>query len=212
MKGTRIAYSPRELAWIKRHRTMPRREAHAKFVDKFDRTDVSLDNFKALRTRNGWTTGRTGCFPKGSTPFNYGKQMPYNENSARTQFKKGMRTGRANENYKPIGTERVTRDGYIERKIHDGLPMQSRWRAVHLIKWEAKHGPIPKSHCLKCLSENKGNTDPSNWEMISRGLLPFLNGHRGPNYGQAAPEVRPAILTLAKLKRARFSKTREVQV
>lgn len=170
---------------------------------------MSLDNFKHLCTRKGWTTGRNGQFTKGIIPHNAGKRMPFNANSARTQFKKGNRTGRANENYKPIGSERMTRDGYIERKIHDGLPLQSRWRAVHLIEWEAVHGPLPKGHCLKCLDGDKRNTDPSNWTLLSRGLLPFLNGHRGHNYDQAPPELKPAILALAKLKRAKFEKQRK---
>lgn len=202
MKGTAITYTAKELAWIKRHCTLPRREAHTTFCRVFGRTDVSLINFNALCKRNGWATGRTGCFPKGHVPYNLGQTRPFNANSARTQFKKGNRTGRANENYKPIGTERVTKDGYLERKIHDGMPLQSRWRAVHLIEWEAVHGPLPKGHCLKSLDGDKRNTDPSNWTLLSRGLLPLLNGHRGHHYDQAAPELKPAILTLAKLKRA----------
>ena len=48
----------------------------------------------------------------------------------------------------------------MERKIHDGLPLQSRWRAVHLLNWEAINGPIPKSHCLKCLDGNRLNVAP----------------------------------------------------
>lgn len=202
MRGRALHYTAKELAWIERHCTLPRREAHARFCRRFDRTDVTLVHFNSLCKRKGWATARTGCFPKGNVPYNKGQARPYHPNSARTQFKKGNRTGRANENYKPIGTERVTRDGYIERKIHDGLPLQSRWRAVHLIQWEAVHGPLPQGHCLKCLDGDKSNTDPSNWTLMSRGLLPFLNGHRGPNYDQAAAEVKPAILTLAKLKRA----------
>ena len=208
MKGHAIAYTPNELAWIKAHSAMPRRAAHARFCDQFNRTDVSLNNFNSLCTRHGWTTGRTGYFAKGTAPSNKGKTMPYNANSAKTQFKQGSRNGRAREIYKPIGTERVTVDGYIERKIHDGLPLQSRWRCVHLINWEAINGPLPKGHCLKCMDSDKGNTAPSNWTAISRGLLPFLNGHRGPNYDQSAPDVKPAILALAKLKVARFAKTK----
>ena len=209
MKGAAIHYTAKELAWIKRQCTTPRRVAHAKFCRIFGRPEVSLDHFKSLCTRKGWGTGRTGYFAKGQVPHNLGKTMPFNANSARTQFKKGNRTGRANENYKPIGTERLTKDGYLERKIHDGLPLQSRWRAVHLIQWEAVHGPLPKGHCLKCLNGDKRNTDPSNWTLMSRGLLPFLNGHRGPNYDQAAAEVKPAILSLAKLKRAMFDAKRK---
>ena len=213
MKGHGIIYSPTELAWIKRHSTRPRREAHAMFVDRFNRPEVNLENFKHLCHRKGWTTGRTGCFPKGHAPANKGKQMPYNANNAKTQFKKGVRTGRANEMYKPIGTERVTRDGYIERKIHDGLPMQSRWRLVHLINWEAAHGPLPKKHCLKCVNGNRSNLDTSNWELISRGALQHLNNRtRIVDYDTASPELKPVILTLAKLKHARFSKIKEVQV
>ena len=62
-----------------------------------------------------------------------------------------------------------------------------------------------------CLDGNRLNTDPSNWCAVPRGLLPFLNGHRGPNYDQAHPDVRPAILMLAKVKCARFSTARRVR-
>lgn len=207
-RGHHIAYSPGELAWIERHCAMPRREAHAAFCARFRRVDIMLEHFRRLCMRHGWATGRTGCFAKGGTPANKGKKMPFNAASAKTQFKKGERTGRANLLYKHVGAERTSQDGYRERKIREGLPMQSRWRLVHLINWEAAHGPLPKGHCLKCLDGNRLNVDPANWELISRGLLPFLNGHRGLNYNQAAPEVRPTILLLAKLRHARFSKTR----
>lgn len=207
MRGRGIPYSSSQLAWIKKHCGMPHRDGHALFCKTFKRPDVSLDNFKSLCWRKGWKTGRTGCFPKGHVPDNKGKAMPYNANSARTQFKKGVRIGRANQVYKPIGTERVSKDGYIERKIHDGLPMQSRWRLVHLIKWEAIHGPLPKKHCLKCLDSNRSNTDPSNWELIPRTVLQQLNHRtRIVDYDDAPAELRPAILTLAKLKGARSSR------
>lgn len=207
MRGRIIRYSPTELTWIQQHATLPRRQAHALFCERFGRTDVILENLKSLCTRRGWKTGRTGYFPKGSAPANKGMRMPYNANVAKTQFKKGSRNGRAKELYTPIGSERLSKEGYLERKIHDGMPLQSRFRAVHLINWEAKNGPIPKHHCLKCLDGDKRNTDPSNWALISRGALPFLNGHRGPYFDQAPPDVKPSILTLAKLKHARSSKT-----
>lgn len=199
-----IKYSEIELAWIKANCTLPRKEAYDKFRAKFGREDFGFKNFKGLCKRKGWKTGRTGRIEKGSVPPNKGKKMPYNANSARTQFKKGGRTGRANEVYKPIGTERVTKDGYIERKIHDGLPLQSRWRAVHLLNWEAINGKIPAKHCLKCLDGNKGNTDPKNWELIPRAALSFLNGKRGHNYDELPAEVRPAVITLAKVKVKKF--------
>lgn len=211
-RGHQIVYAAVELAWIKAHRAMARRAAHALFCTTFRRPDITLDNIKALCTREGWKTGRTGCFPKGHVPENKGKQQPYNANSARTQFQKGGRTGRANQVYKPIGTERVTVDGYIERKIHNGLPMQSRWRAVPLLNWEALHGPLPKHHCLKCLSDNRANADPANWQLIHRALLQQLNHHaRTLDYDDAPPELKPVMLTLAKLKVLRHAKTKKEQ-
>lgn len=200
MKGHPIAYSSAELAFIKRWKKMERRTLHASFVAAFPRRhDVSADAIKALCFRKGWKTGRDGCFAKGMVPLNKGKKMPFNANSSRTQFKKGNRTGRANHIYKPIGSERFSKEGYLERKIHDGLPMQSRWRAVHIVNWEQKHGAVPKGRCLKCLDGDKLNTDPSNWELISRALLARLNKSRN-RYETAPAELKPTIMAIAKLR------------
>jgi hypothetical protein len=202
MKGQRIEYSDAELFWIAANAQRPRREAHAEFVYVWDRPDVSLVNFNSLCKRKGWFTGRTGCFKKGQAPANKGMKMPYNENSARTRFQKGQRSGRAQELYKPIGSERLSKDGYVERKIHDGLPLQSRWRAVHLIRWEEMNGPIPDGMCLKCVDSDKSNTDPSNWIAIPRALLPRLSGRWALGYDEAEPELKPYILAVAKLQHA----------
>lgn len=207
-KGRAIVYSAHELAWIKKHCALPRRDAHAVFCHQFSRSDITLDNFKALCTRNGWTTGRTGRFPKGHTTFNKGKTMPFNANSARTQF----HPGQLPHNTKCLGHERISVDGYVEISIAETNPHTGFWRRYvlkHKYLWERQHGPVPAGHFLKSIDSNRLNTDPSNWILLSRSLQPFLNGHRGPNYDQAAPEVKPAILALAKLKFTRFSKTKE---
>ena len=105
--------------------------------------------------------------------------------------------------YKPIGTERMSKEGYRERKVHDGMPLQSRWRAVHLIEWEAVNGPIPDGHCLKCVDGDRTNTAHTNWELVSRALLPALNGGRHKRrlaYDEAAAELKPALLTMAKVE------------
>ena len=199
MKGSDIRYSARELAFIKRHRRMPRRELHAAFVKRFRRCDVSLDNIKSLCWRKRWRSVRDGRFKKGIVPWNTGKKRPYNANSARTQFKKGHRGGRAAEIYKPIGTERQNKDGYLERKVNNDLPFQARWRAVHLLNWEKINGPVPDGHCLKCADGNKNNTDPSNWELVPRALLPRLNGRFGRSYDDAPDDLKPTIMAVARL-------------
>ncbi|WP_347139464.1 HNH endonuclease [Paracoccus sp. SSK6] len=211
MKGQAIYYLPQELAWIEAHRSMPRREAHAEFCRRWERDDVSLSNYAALCKRHGWMTGRTGRFEKGQAAHNKGKPMPFNANSAATRFKAGQRSGRAAALHKPIGTERISRDGYVERKVNDGLPMQRRWRGVHLIRWEEANGPLPQGHALKCLDGDRANTDPSNWEVVPRSMLPFLAGTKvGRHYDSAPAALKPTVMAVAKVRHA-ASKARKAQ-
>ncbi|QPQ55565.1 HNH endonuclease [Allosphingosinicella flava] len=209
MKGRAIPYSAEEMAWLEENRLMVISDYTVAFNARFGR-NIDAKNLHALRKRKGWKTGRTGCFAKGQEPHNKGKPCAPGKggrhpNARKTQFRKGNRTGRANLNYQPIGTERITEDGYRERKIHDGLPMQSRWQLVQRIEWEKANGPIPEGYALKCLNGDKFNTDPSNWEPIHRGVLARLNGGRFRKtipYDAAAPELKPTIMALAKLKHA----------
>lgn len=85
-----------------------------------------------------------------------------------TQFKKGTLNGRAKLIAKPIGTERISKDGYLERKINNDLPFQRRWRAVHLLVWETKHGKLPAGHCIIFKDGDKRNLRLSNLKMITR--------------------------------------------
>lgn len=209
MKGRWIVYSDAELAWLEANHALPIGDYHRQFNARFGR-DVSAVNLHALRKRKGWRTGRTGKFEKGQEPPNKGKVCPEGQggrhpNARRTQFQKGQRSGVAERLYKPIGTERLSQEGYRERKINDDFPTQSRWRAVHLIEWEALHGPLPEGYCLKCLSDDKQNADPSNWEAIPRAILPTLNGGRHKKrlaFDEAHPEVRPTIMAMAKIEHA----------
>src|SRR5439155_22080377 len=121
-------------------------------------------------------------------------------NARRTQFARGERRGVAVKLYKAVGTERVSKDGYLERKIHDGQPLQSRWRAVHLIRWEEVNGLLPKGHALKCLDGDKANTEPTNWELMPRAMLPRLNGRFGRGYDSAPADRKPTILAVTKLE------------
>jgi hypothetical protein len=214
MNGRAIRYSFDELAFVYLRRAMPRISLHAAFVAWFGRSDVSVAHLKALCKRRGWLTGRDGRFEKGVVPVNKGKPCApgtggRHPNARRTQFRKGERRGVVVSLYKPIGTERVSRDGYRERKIHDGLPWQSRWRTVHLIEWEKVNGPLPKGHALKCRDGDRANTDPANWEAIPRGVLPRLNGGRNRTrvaYDKAPDDLRPSIMAVAKLEHAARSR------
>jgi len=92
-----------------------------------------------------------------------------------TQFKKGVRQGVAVRLYKPIGTERISKDGYLERKVNDNLPLQARWRSVHLLVWEAANGPLPKGHAIAFKNGDKRDIRLDNLECITRAQLMLRN-------------------------------------
>lgn len=212
MKGHRIAYSAAELAWLEENRSMILGDYHRAFQAAFGRDDVSIDNLKSLRHRRGWRTGRTGRFEKGSVPANKGKACQPGKggrhpNSRRTQFKKGN----VPHTFRGAGHERIDDEGYVILIVAEVNPWTgAKTRPVfkHRYLWEQANGPIPEGHVLKCLDGNRANTSPSNWEPVPRGLLPRLNGIYGRDYDAAPDEVKPAILTLAKLEQALLDKRR----
>lgn len=214
MKGRWLDWNAEELAWIEARKTLPRRILHLAFMLAFDRFEVTEDAIKQLCLRKGWTTGRTGCFVKGQAPPNKGKRCPEgvggrSAGARRTQFRKGQRSA----NYRGPGYERVcSKDGYVILVVAEKNPWSghaTRPVLKHKWLWEKKHGPVPKGMCLKCRDGNKRNTDPSNWELISRGALAVLNRKwNGLNHEAAPPELKPAILAIARVKAAASEKRR----
>lgn len=90
-------------------------------------------------------------FKPGQEPPNKGLRRPgwAPGRMAETQFRKGCMTGAAQHNYQPIGTLRVSKDGYLERKVTDDHPGPARrWVAVHRLVWEAANGPVPAGHVV----------------------------------------------------------------
>jgi hypothetical protein len=200
MKARPVRYTADELAWVKANCHLPRATAHAQFCARFDR-QVSVGAFGGLCKRNGWLTGRRGCFEPGQVPANKGQKMPWNANSAATRFYFGHRTANA----KPLGHERLHQNGYILINIDRANPHTGYGRSYvfkHHWMWEAAHGPIPKGHVLKCLDGDKTNCDPSNWQCVPRALLPRLNGRFGRGYDAADPALKPTILAITKLEHA----------
>jgi hypothetical protein len=198
-RGRSHRYSPAEIAWMGENRTLPCREAHALFCAAFSRADVSEENFHALRVRRGLKTGRTGRIEKGNVPANKGMKMPFNANSAKTQFKQGN----VPHTMKFEGHEHITKDGYVEISVAEVNPhtgFERRYVQKHRWLWEKLNGPVPEGMALKCLDGDRKNTDPSNWECIPRAMLPRLNGIHGRGYDAAQAELKPVILAVTKLE------------
>lgn len=199
MRGRANKFIPEELAWIEANKTLPRATLHSAFCFQFGRSDISFETLNTLCKRNGWLTGRDTRWQPGSLPPNKGKKMPFNPNSARTQFKKGQRP----LNKYDIGHESIDRDGYVKICVDEPNPWsghRSYMAFKHKWLWEKANGPVPEGMFLKCLDGDKRNCAPSNWEALPRALAPRLNGRFGRGYDTADPELKPTIMVIAKLE------------
>ena len=132
-------------------------------------------------------------FSSGHKTFNKGKKQkewmtPEKiERSKATRFKKGNIPHNTNYN----GHERVTKDGYIEVRV-----VRGKYRLKHLHEWEKVKGPVPDGYCLRCIDGNIKNTNPENWELITRAENMKLNTiHRYPE------EIKTSIKLVKKLNR-----------
>lgn len=104
---------------------------------------------------------RAHRFKKGNISHNKGKKTPPEiyAKMAATMFKKGQMP----HNYKPIGTEVITEDGYIKVKVAD----PKKWKYKHRLIWEQHHGEIPPKHNIQFKDGNSLNCDINNLYIIS---------------------------------------------
>lgn len=141
------------------------------FAEKFG-WDITKAQVKSYIARNHLNTGRDGRFTKGHVPDNKGKKMSPEvyEKAKATMFKKGNMPVK----HRPVGSERISKDGYLEVKIAE----PRKWRLKHLVVYEQHYGPIPKGHAVTFLDSNKMNIDISNLKLIKRSELLIMNSKR----------------------------------
>lgn len=136
--------------------------------EKFN-LSITAKQMKTWKHNHGLSSGLKGT--EGIAPPNKGTKGLYNVGGNRTSFKKGQRP----RNYKPVGTERIDRDGYVLVKVSDEGAWHQRWRLKHCVIWEEVNGPVPKGHCLIFLDGNKLNLSLDNLQLITRNQLARLN-------------------------------------
>ena len=136
-------------------------------------------------------------FRKGHTPFNKGRELRYwmsaegIERSSKGRFLPGT-TSEENPNSrknKPVGHEKVYKDGYIWIVTEHGRVQKHR----HI--WEQAYGPIPPNHCIRFKDGDPMNCTLDNLYMVSRA------DHARITVSQITPERRKAIHEKAQLKR-----------
>lgn len=168
------------------------------------KSEAYLASEAAGRLQPGDTRGAATRFQKGQTPANKG--IAHRKGWAPGRMREGQfKPGSQPHTWVPVGSTRVV-GGYEYTKVQDRRKVRpsANWKATHILRWEAINGPIPKGHALKSIDGNRLNTDPSNWVLIDRAILPTLNGGSGKriSYDEAPPELKPTIMTLAKIKNA----------
>lgn len=146
---------------------------------------------KSARANYKIRSGLDMKFQKGKASWNKGmKGIDLSgENGKKTQFKKGN----IPSGHRPVGSERVSRDGYVELKVAE----PNKWKHKHVYLWEQVHGPIPEKHVIFFLDQNKKNAVLENLRLLSRRELVLVN-----KMGLLSndPQLNQAVLNLAKLR------------
>lgn len=138
---------------------------------RMDRSRASIKgrlNVLGLKKPPGHTN--PGRFVSGQPSWNKGMKG-LQIGGVATQFKPGHLGGRAALIKQPIGAERISKDGYLQRKVNDDPVFHRRWRFVHVMLWEAAHGPVPAGHALAFKNGDKTDIRLDNLECISRREL-----------------------------------------
>jgi hypothetical protein len=142
---------------------------------------------------------RATQFKPGIKPWNKGTHYRAGGRSVETRFKKGQMRGAAQHNYVPIGSYRITKDGYLEQKYTDdpSLYPTRRWKPVARIVWEQHHGAVPAGHMVVFKAGQFTNElehiTPDRLECISRAENARRNHWaRHPNLAALVP-VKAAI-------------------
>ncbi|MCI1958170.1 MAG: HNH endonuclease [Clostridia bacterium] len=122
-------------------------------------TSYTKSQINAYYSNHHINSGLTGRYQKGHVPANKGMKGFYAQGSEKGWFK----SGHAPINHKPVGSERVDKDGYTLIKIAE----PSVWKQKHKLIWEERNGPVPKGHVLTFLDGNKENITLENLALIT---------------------------------------------
>lgn len=167
-KGKLRLFTQEQFEWVeKNYKQLSLPQLTETFNLKFgtERTEKQIRSF----TRNhGIKSGRTGRFEKGSDSWNKGmKGFQAGGRSSETQFKKGDTPG----NHRPVGSERIGVDGYIEIKVAE----PNRWCLKHREVWEQSNGKLPPGRILWFKDNNPLNCNIDNLMVVTRAQHAVVN-------------------------------------
>lgn len=171
-QGCKSKYSDEIVEFVRNHVKNYTDKEIAQMVSEKWNMVVNRSNIQNLKGRRGIRSGiKRGCYPKGNVPINKGTKGMFNVGGNKTSFKKGDTP----YNLKPIGSERVTKDGYVDIKVAN----PNKWRLKHHVIWEQHYGEKPKKdENIIFRDGNAQNLSIENMMLVTDGELGVLNRSR----------------------------------
>lgn len=176
-------------------------EIRAAFYEKFGITlsEAQIGNYKTSRGIKSGTHG--GRFQKGLVPANKGKKMSPEvyERCKATMFKKGQLP----HNHRPVGSERVNVDGYVEIKVAEPNKWMLKQRYIYEKHYNVK---LTTQDNIIFLDGDRMNFEIDNLFRLSKAELARYN--QDGNYG-SNQDISRAAAQVAVLKNKLFEKKKE---
>lgn len=191
-----LLFTKEQIEWLKDNR------AGVNFDVTTERMNERFGtNFKVSQVRGWCHTHHLPCgvdmrFPKGHESYNKGRKGWCAPGCEKGWFKKGHRS----QNWMPVNSEALVKDGYIKVKIAE----PNVWELKHRVVWQRVNGAIPEDSCLIFLNGDKTDCRVENLMLIKRSILSVLN-HEGLMSND--PDVTRCGVTMAMIK----SRIRELE-
>lgn len=128
--------------------------------------------------RTQWQTG--------NAPYNKGKPHPARGRTLETMFQPGHRP----HTWMPIGSDRTSKEGYLQRKTADTGCTRRDYVAIHHLVWRMHGRTVPAGYALCFIDGDKRNFDINNLELVDRSELMRRNSvHRLPKEAALAYQL-----------------------
>jgi hypothetical protein len=166
------------------YKELSRSALHLAVNEQFG-TEFKESQIRSFLKNNGIKSGRTGCFEKGNIPHPNARPKGPNK----TSFAKGNKP----HNWKPVGSERVSKDGYLEVKTAE----PRTWEFKHRLVYIEHFGAVPESHIVCFKDNDRLNCSPDNLVLTSRAESVVINRMQ---LGNVPAELKETVSHLARLK------------
>lgn len=161
-------YADRKTAWIAEQVGHPVKATYQRARELgLRKTRQFLSSAASGRLQREDHRGRQTRFKPGQAAWNKGTHYQPGGRCKETQFKPGQKP----HTWNPIGHERVSDGGYLQRKMTDTGITRRDYVNVHWLIWQAAGREIPPGYALVFKDGDKTHLALDNLELITRADL-----------------------------------------